>query len=164
LELAYRFRDSVHYQKRQETWQRPGRHSMVQEEGLCLFPKANRRLTSSQLGGGSQSPPPQWHTSSNMATPTPTRSHPLRVALLGRSIFRHHRCHQRLVGTKEQEGYCALVLRATVGSYSAHLHFKARRRVLSVCHLKEPINELGVMGHAQRQVDLCEFKDTQNCA
>ena len=44
-----------------------------------LVPKANRRrLSSKQLGGGSQSPPTQRHTSSNKATPpksaTPCRS------------------------------------------------------------------------------------------
>ena len=36
---------------------------------LCLDLKPVRRLSSRYLGGGSQSPPPQWHTSSNKATP-----------------------------------------------------------------------------------------------
>jgi hypothetical protein len=46
---------------------------MVQEElrVLPLVPKTTmRRLASKQLGGGSQSSCPQWHTSSNKATHT----------------------------------------------------------------------------------------------
>jgi hypothetical protein len=43
-----------------------------------LVPKANRRkLAPTWLGGGSESPLPPWHTSSNKATPIPTRPHPL---------------------------------------------------------------------------------------
>jgi hypothetical protein len=38
------------------------------------------------LGVGSQSPLPQWHTSSNKATPTPTRPYLLMVLLPGPSI------------------------------------------------------------------------------
>jgi hypothetical protein len=41
---------------------------------LHLVPKANRRrLSPTCLRGGSQIPSPQGHTSSNKATPTPTR-------------------------------------------------------------------------------------------
>jgi hypothetical protein len=47
--------------------------AMVLEKELGiphLVPKANRRkLSSKQVGEGSQRPPPQWHTSSNKATP-----------------------------------------------------------------------------------------------
>jgi hypothetical protein len=56
---------------------------------LYLVPKANwRRLPSRQVGGTSPSPPPEWHISSNKATPTPTRSHLLIVPLPGPSIFK----------------------------------------------------------------------------
>ena len=53
------------------------RQTMVLEKKLRVLhlvsKAARRRLSSKQLGGGSQSPPPQCHTSSNKATPTLTR-------------------------------------------------------------------------------------------
>jgi hypothetical protein len=56
---------------------------------LHLDSEAPRRrlLSSRQLGGGSQSLPPQWHTSSNKDTPTPTRPY-LIVPLPGPNIFK----------------------------------------------------------------------------
>jgi hypothetical protein len=64
---------------------------MAQEElrVLHLYLKAaRRRLASRQLGGGSQSPGPQGHTSSNKATPIPTIPHLLIVLLPGPSILK----------------------------------------------------------------------------
>jgi hypothetical protein len=65
---------------------------MVQEElrVLHLHLKATRkRLSSRQLGEGSQSPLSQEYTSSNKATLILTRPHPLTVPLLG--PFSNHR-------------------------------------------------------------------------
>ena len=50
--------------------------------------EARRNLSSTWLGGGSQSPLPQWYTSSNKAMPTPTRPYFLIVPLFGPSVFK----------------------------------------------------------------------------
>ena len=62
------------------------RHGMLR--ALCLVPRANRRLASRHLQGGSQSPCPPWHTSFNKATPIPTRPCLVKVPLPGPSIFK----------------------------------------------------------------------------
>jgi hypothetical protein len=65
------------------TWQHSGRHV------LHLHLKAvRRRLAFRKLGEGFESPPPEWHTYFNMATPTPTRSHVQIVPLPEASIFK----------------------------------------------------------------------------
>jgi hypothetical protein len=64
---------------------------MVQEELRILFlhlKAASRILTSRQLGWGSYSPHPQWHTYSSKATPTPRRSHLQIVPLPGPSKYK----------------------------------------------------------------------------
>ena len=89
LELAYRIRGLV-------SFHHGGNHSSVQAvmaleklRVLRLVPKGNRiKLFCRQLGGGSQSPPPQWHTSPNKATPAPTSPYLLIVPLPGPSIFK----------------------------------------------------------------------------
>jgi hypothetical protein len=48
---------------------------------------ARRRLAFRKLAGESQISHPKWRTSSNKATPTPTRPHLLTVQLSGLSIF-----------------------------------------------------------------------------
>lgn len=63
---------------------------MAQKERrvVSLVPKeGRRRLAPKWLGGGSQSPSPQWHTSSNKTIPTLTKPH-LIVPFPGPSIFK----------------------------------------------------------------------------
>jgi hypothetical protein len=56
---------------------------------LHLDPKTDRRrLSPMWVGGDSQSPPTQWHTSSKKATPTPTKPCLLIEPLPGPSIFK----------------------------------------------------------------------------
>jgi hypothetical protein len=73
----------------QEAWWHAGRHSAGEGDKSSAFDlKANRRrLTSRQLGGGSQSPPPKSHTSCKMTTSTLTRPQLLIMPLPGASIF-----------------------------------------------------------------------------
>ena len=53
---------------------------------------ASRILASRQLGWGSKSPHPQWHTYSEKATPTWTGLHLLIVQLPGLSIYKPSQC------------------------------------------------------------------------
>jgi len=71
LGLAPRFRGLVHYHHSRKHGSVQADMVLEELRVLHLIPKANRRrLASRQLGGGSQSPLLQWHTSSNnKATP-----------------------------------------------------------------------------------------------
>ena len=82
-ELAYSFRDLVHYH---HGWQ----HGRVQTDMVLKneLGSSKQSPTKGDCHTGQtwaymrpQSPPPQWHTSSNKATPIPTRRHLLIVPL-----------------------------------------------------------------------------------
>jgi hypothetical protein len=64
---------------------------MVQEELRVLhvhLKAASRILASRQLGQGSYSPHPQWYTSCNKVSPTPTRPYLQTVPLPGPGIYK----------------------------------------------------------------------------
>jgi hypothetical protein len=89
LGLAYSFRGSL--SSWQEAWQLPGRHGASEGvESSASRSEAQRILfhTGWSWTIGTQSPPPEWHTSSNKATPTPTMLHLPIAQLPEPSIFK----------------------------------------------------------------------------
>jgi hypothetical protein len=108
LALAYRLRHLVQYHQDRKHGSIQAGLVLEELRVLHLVLKANRwTLASRQLGGGSQNPSPQWHSSSNEATPTPIKLHILIVPLLGPSIFKPTQStpwSHRLVQTHESVG------------------------------------------------------------
>ena len=108
MALAYRLRHLVQYHQDRKHGSIQAGLVLEELRVLHLVLKANRWTPASrQLGGGSQSPSPQWHSSSNEATPTPIKLHILIVPLLGPSIFKPTQStpwSHRLVQTHESMG------------------------------------------------------------
>jgi hypothetical protein len=77
----------------------------------------NLFCTGRNLSIGPQSPCPQWHTSSNKATPIPTRTYLIIVSLLMNHGFKHEFVGAKPIQTITTYNMSAWALRKTSGRF-----------------------------------------------